>query len=109
MVDPSVRPSSRIYYTFTRNAVWVALRTYRPGAAAGSIARDLALMAFSSARAGEVPAFARGVVDAVRGAPRALGTRRAMSRGTARRLARIRALKPSLVARALRHARERLI
>ena len=29
MVDPSVRPSSRIYYTFTRNAVWVALRNHR--------------------------------------------------------------------------------
>jgi GT2 family glycosyltransferase len=39
-VEPSVRPSSRIYYTFTRNAVWVALRNLPPGAAAVSIARD---------------------------------------------------------------------
>jgi hypothetical protein len=109
MVDPSVRPSSRIYYTFTRNAIWVALRTHRPGAALGAIAKDLALMGFTSARAGEIAAFARGLVDAARGAPRALATRRAMSRATVRRLARIRALKPSLAARALRHARERLI
>jgi hypothetical protein len=38
-----------------------------------------------------------------------LGTRRPMSGETSRRLARIRALKPSIAARALRHARERLI
>jgi hypothetical protein len=109
MVDPTVRPSSRIYYTFTRNAVWVALRRYRPRAAAASITRDLALMAFAAARAGELSAWARGVIDAVRGSGRALGTRRAMSRETARRLAAIRALKPSILARARRHARERLI
>ena len=109
MVDPTVRPSSRIYYTFTRNAVWVALRSYRPRAAVASIARDVALMAFAAARAGELSAWARGVVDAVRGSARALHTRRALSRETARRLAEIRALKPSMLARALRHARERLI
>jgi len=109
MVDPTVRPSSRIYYTFTRNAVWVALRRHRPRAAAASIARDLALMAFAAARAGELSAWTRGVIDAVRGSGRALDTRRAMSRETARRLAQIRALKPSILARARRHARERLI
>jgi GT2 family glycosyltransferase len=109
MVDQSVRPSSRIYYTFTRNAVWVALRSYRPAPAAASIARDLTLMAFAAARAGELRAWARGVVDAVRGSRQALRTRCAMSRETARRLAEIRALKPSPVARAVRHARERLI
>ena len=109
MVDPTVRPPSRIYYTFTRNAVWVALRRYRPGPAAASMARDLALMAFAAARAGELSAWARGVVDAVRGSRQALQTRRAMSRETARRLREIRALKPSIFARAVRHARERLI
>jgi GT2 family glycosyltransferase len=109
MVDQSVRPSSRIYYTFTRNAIWVALRTHRPAAALAAVARDLALMGFAAARAGELAAFARGIADAGRGARAALATRRAMSRVTARRLASIRALKPSLPARALRHARERLI
>ena len=109
MVDPTVRPSSRIYYTFTRNAVWVAMRRYRPGAAAASMARDPALMAFAAARAGELSAWARGVIDAALGSRQALRTRRAMSRQTARRLREIRALKPSIVARAVRHARERLI
>jgi GT2 family glycosyltransferase len=109
LVDQTVRPSSRIYYTFTRNAIWVALRTQRAGDAAGSIARDLALMAFAATRAGQTVAWARGVLDAVRGAPRALATRRVMSKATARRLRSLRALKPSLVARAARHARERLI
>jgi len=109
MVDQTVRPSSRIYYTFTRNAIWVALRTHRPAAALVTIAKDLALMGFASARAGELGAFARGIVDAARGTGQALQTRRAMSRETARRIARIRALKPSMAARALRHTRERLI
>jgi GT2 family glycosyltransferase len=109
MVDPTVRPSSRIYYTFTRNAIWVALRTHRPAAALATIARDLALMGFASARAGQLAAFARGIVDASRDAGQALRTRRAMSRETARRLRAIRALKPSIASRAWRHARERLI
>ena len=109
MVDPTVRPSSRIYYTFTRNAIWVALRTHRPAAALATIAKDLALMGFASARAGQLAAFARGVVDASRDAGQALRTRRAMSRETARRLRTIRALKPSIASRAWRHARERLI
>jgi GT2 family glycosyltransferase len=109
MMDATVRPSSRIYYTFTRNAVWVALRNYRAPAAAASIARDLALMAFAAARAGELSAWARGVVDAVRGRGPALRTRRPVSRDTVRRLATIRTLKPSLVARAARHMREQLI
>lgn len=109
MVDPTVRPSSRIYYTFTRNSIWVALRNYRPAAASASIARDLALMGFAAARAGELGAFARGVADGMRGSARALRTRRAMSPATARRLSEIRALKPSLLARVKRHAREALI
>ena len=109
MVDPTVRPSSRIYYTFTRNAIWVALRTHRPVAALATIAKDLALMGFASARAGELAAFARGVVDESRDAGQALRTRRAMSRETARRLRTIRALQPSIASRAWRHARERLI
>jgi GT2 family glycosyltransferase len=109
MVDPTARPSSRIYYTFTRNAVWVALRNERPPEAAGTILRDLVLMAFAAARAGEPRAWCRGVRDAVRGIPQALAARRPMSEATARRLRALRALKPSLVARAVRHARERLI
>jgi GT2 family glycosyltransferase len=109
LVDTSVRPSSRIYYTFTRNAVWVALRNLPARAAAASIARDLSLMAFASVRAGEVDAFRRGVIDAVRGARAALATRRVLSKDTRARLAEIRRLKPGLIARARRHARERLI
>ena len=109
LVDPSARPSSRIYYTFTRNAIWVALRTHRPRAALGAIARDLVLMGFAAARAGELGAWARGLLDAARGAPRALATRRAISRATVRRLRTLRAFEPSLAERAVRHWRERLI
>lgn len=109
LVEPSVRPSSRIYYTFTRNAVWVALRNLRPPAAVAAIAQDLALMAFCAARAGHWRTFLHGVRDAVRGAPAALATRRPLSRAAADRLSAVRALRPGPLARALRHARQRLI
>jgi GT2 family glycosyltransferase len=109
LVDPSARPSSRIYYTFTRNAVWVALRNLPAPAAAASLARDLALMGFASARAGELGAYRRGVVDAARGAGAALATRRVLAPRTRARLREIRRLKPGLIARARRHVRERLI
>jgi GT2 family glycosyltransferase len=109
LVESTARPSSRIYYTFTRNAIWIALRSHRTRGALGVIARDLVLMGFTAARAGELSAWARGLVDAVRGAPRALATRKAMSRATVERLRGLRALKPSLAARAVRHFRERLI
>jgi GT2 family glycosyltransferase len=109
LVESSARPGGRIYYTFTRNAIWVALRNHRPGAAAASIARDLALMAFTAARAGHLRAYARGLRDGVAGSRRALATRQPLTRRARRRLRRIRALEPGLVARARRHLRERLI
>lgn len=109
LVDPSVRPSGRIYYTFTRNAVWVALRNYPAGPALASMGRDLALMGFAAARAGELGAYRRGLADAVRGARPALATRRPLSPLTARRLRCIRALKPGTLRRVARHVRERLI
>jgi GT2 family glycosyltransferase len=109
MVDPSVRPSSRIYYTFTRNAVWVALRNHRRFRAARSIAQDLTLMGFAALRAGELGAYRRALVDAVRGARAALATRVPLSSEAYARLAGIRAFKPGLLSRAVRHVRERLI
>ena len=108
-VDTSVRPSSRIYYTFTRNAVWVALRNLPPGAAAVAIARDLALMGFAAARAGELSTYRRALLDAARGARGALATRRPIAPATRARRRAIRALRPGLLARALRHLREPLI
>ncbi len=109
MIDPSVRPSSRIYYTFTRNAIWVALRNHRPLPALRSIAQDLALMGFAALRAGELAAFRRALVDAARGARAALATRVPLSADGYARLTAVRALKPGLAARAVRHLRERLI
>jgi GT2 family glycosyltransferase len=109
LVDQTVRPSSRIYYTFTRNAIWVALRNERAGAACRSIALDLALMGFAAARAGHLTAYARGIADGGRGARLALSTRTRPSGAALARRRAIRALKPSVIARAVRHVRERLI
>ena len=108
-VDTTVRPSSRIYYTFTRNAVWVALRNLPAGAAAVGIARDLALMGFAAARAGKLATYGRALVDAARGARAALATRRAIAPATRARRRAIRARRPRLLSRALRHLREPLI
>jgi GT2 family glycosyltransferase len=109
MVDPTVRPSSRIYYTFTRNAVWVALRNHRGARACRSIVQDLALMGFAALRAGQLGAYRRALVDAARGARQALGTRAPLSADAYARLDAVRALKPGILARVRRHARERLI
>lgn len=109
MVDPTVRPSSRIYYTFTRNAIWVALRNHRPLPALRSISQDLALMGFAALRAGELGAFRRAIVDAARGARHALDTRAPLSVESYARLAAVRAFKPGPFARVVRHLRERLI
>ena len=109
MVDPSVRPSSRIYYQFTRNAVWVALRNHRGPRAVRSIAQDLALMGFVALRAGQLAAYRRALVDAARGARLAIETRAPLAPETYARLAAIRALKPGILARVRRHLRERLI
>jgi GT2 family glycosyltransferase len=109
LVDPSARPSSRIYYTFVRNAIWVALRNHRLRAAAASIAQDLLLMAFCAGRAGHLAAWARGVADGVRGAPGALATRRPLSAQAYARIAELHAQRPPLIARARRHLREQLI
>ena len=109
MVDGSVRPSSRIYYTFTRNTIWVALRNLPPAVAAYSIAKDLSLMGFASARAGELTAYRRGIVDALRGARAALATRHAITPTTRRRLRDIRRLRPGFIARVRRHVGENLI
>lgn len=109
LVDASVRPSSRIYYTFTRNAIWVALRNHRPRQAAAVIAQTLGLMAFCSLRAGEVGAFTRGVCDALAGAREAVADRRPLTPETYARIRAVRALKPGVVARIRRHVRERLI
>src|SRR5262249_41291828 len=98
-----------IYYTFTRNAVWVALRHHRGARALRSIAQDLALMGFAAARAGELGAYRRALVDAARGARAALATRTPLSAEAYARLHAIRALEPGVLARIRRHARERLI
>ena len=103
------RPSSRIYYTFTRNSIWIALRHHRIRSLVLSITNDLALMAFTAARAGEWKAFLRGVRDAIAGVRRTLRTRRRLKQVTYRRLDAIRAMAPSLLAKARRHSQERLI
>jgi GT2 family glycosyltransferase len=109
LVERSARPSSRIYYSFTRNAVWVTLRNHRPGAAAAQLVQDVLLMAVCAARAGHLGAWARGLADGVRGARPAVASRRPLPPEAYARLADVCALRPGLVARARRHLRERLI
>lgn len=109
LVSPTARPSSRIYYTFTRNAIWVSLRNHRPVAALRAMVKYMALMAFASARAGQLPSYVRGVRDGLRGAPRAMATRSPLPLEAYRRLRHIRRFEPGVWAKTLRHWRERPI
>ena len=109
VVESSVRPSSRIYYTYTRNAIWVVLRNHRHAPGAGILAQNLAMMAFCAVRAGEARTWVRGVIDGVRGARAALASRRALAPDAYARLRELQRFRPSVVARIKRHVRERLI
>jgi GT2 family glycosyltransferase len=109
LVAVEARPSSRIYYTFTRNSFWVPLRNHRPFVAACAIAKYLALMAFSSARAGHWRSYMCGLWDGLVGTPRAIASRCPLSSRTYRRLREIRRLEPNLIARIKRQWLDRTI
>lgn len=109
LVSPEARPSTRIYYTFTRNSIWLALRNHRIGPGALSISRDMTLMAFSSLRAGQIGSYVRAVRDAVVGSCPALASRKPLDALTYRRLRHIRSQAPSLFAKARRHWRDKPI
>jgi GT2 family glycosyltransferase len=109
LVSSEARPSTRIYYTFTRNSVWVAVRNHRFLPALRAIGGDLALMTVSSVRAGQWRTFTKGLHDAIAGWSGATGTRRTLRRTTYRRLRHIRARRPGLIAKIARHWKERPI
>lgn len=109
LVSGDARPSSRIYYTYTRNSIWVSLRNHRPFVAARAIAEDMALMAFASLRARQLASYLSALRDGLRGTRDALATRHALNRATYDRIRRLRDLKPGLIERAQRHWQEQLI
>ena len=109
LVSATARPSSRIYYTFTRNCLWVALRNHRPLAAAQAILSDVALMAFSSGRARHWGSFFHGLWDGLVGIPQALSARSPLRMNTYDRLKAIRASEPTVIEKLRRHWREQPI
>jgi GT2 family glycosyltransferase len=109
LASSDARPSSRIYYTFTRNSIWIALRNHRWAVAAAALAKDMALMAFASLRAGQTASFIAGIADGLRGGRVALASRRALSPAAYRRRASIRHGAPAFIAKIRRHLSERLI
>ena len=108
-VSSEARASSRIYYTFTRNAIWVSLRHHRLGGAARAITKYIALMAFTSLRAGHFGGYLLGLWDGLCGAPRAWRTRQPMQAATYAKLRRLRELRPSLLQKVKRHVQEQPI
>jgi len=109
LASATARPPTRIYYSFARNSIWVALRNHRPLAAVRAVAMDLVLMGFSSGRAGQWLAYFRGIIDGIKGVPRAITSRRSLSWTTYKRLREIRNLQPSLLEKARRHWQEQPI
>ena len=109
LVSATARPSSRIYYTFTRNAIWVSLRNHRPTAAACDLAKYMGLMAFSALRAHQLRSYLRGLWDGLAGVPCAMASRSPLDAAAYRRLRRIRHLQPRVFEKIKRHVRERPI
>jgi GT2 family glycosyltransferase len=109
LASPLTRPTSRIYYTFTRNSIWVAIRNHRLWPAFRSILVDLLLMAFASTRAGQFRSYARGLRDGLLGVPEAIRSRQPLSRRQYEVLRTLREQEPGPLAKLARHWRERLI
>ena len=109
LASATARPPTRIYYSFTRNSIWVALRNHRPLAASRAITKDMALMAFSSARAGQWRSYLKGLRDGFGGMRKALTSRQPIGQGTYRKLRHIRFEEPNLLEKARRHWREQPI
>jgi len=107
LLSEVAREPARLYYTYTRNSLWVALRNHRASAAAGAIARNMALMAFASARAGYFGSYLRGLWAGVRGSPRAWSSRSPLSPAAYEKLRQIHCLEPGLLEKVKRHIRER--
>jgi GT2 family glycosyltransferase len=109
LASRTARPASRIYYTFTRNSIWVAIRNHRTAPGLRALLIDLVLMAFTSARAGHLRTYMRGLRDGILGAPEALRTRQPMTRSRYKDLKTLRLKEPTLLQKAVRHWRERTI
>jgi GT2 family glycosyltransferase len=109
LVATDARPSSRIYYTFTRNGCWLSLRHYRPLKAMRIIAANMAMMGLCSVRAGESGAYVRGLWDALRGARVALDVRCPIGRDTRRKIRTLRQFAPGPLEKIKRYWVERTI
>jgi GT2 family glycosyltransferase len=109
LISPEARPSSRIYYTFTRNGIWVALRNHRLFQALGSIAKDVALMGFSSARSRHLGSYFRGIWDGLKKIPEVIANRNPLRKATYKKLRKIRRLQPNIWNKAIRHWQKRPI
>lgn len=107
LVSAEARPSSRIYYTFTRNAAWIAIRDLRVISALKMIATDWTMMGFASLRARELGAYLRGIKDAIFGAGQAVALRKPMSDVGRVKLELIRREAPGTFSKIKRHVLER--
>lgn len=109
LVAAEARPSSRIYYTFVRNGIWITLRHHRPGFIPASLARDILLVGFAAARAGEWRAYVRGLGDAMKELKVALDCRQPLRPATYAKLRDIQSFEPRVWEKVRRHWSQRLI
>lgn len=108
MHSPQARPSSRPFYFYTRNYIWIAARNYNPVHALGYLGEKLAMMAWFSARSRHLPAFVRGLRDGITGLPAAWKARTPLSKTTWKTLKDMDRHRPGIVFRLRRH-RERVL
>lgn len=101
------RPSWRVYYYYTRNAIWVAARNFGLARALYVSVENTAKMAFFAVRAGELKAWARGVRDGVLGIRRL--PRLPMDAGTLVKIREVAAHRVSLFGRIQRHLKEEIL
>lgn len=103
LADEATRPSDRPYYFYTRAYIWTVAKDYPFGAGAAFLAVKISMMLGFAIRSGHVRAFARGVIDGLRGLPAVLRDRTPVSLDTLNYVRKLERNRPSLWARLERH------
>jgi len=100
------RTSSRPYFYYTRNYIWVAARDYPFTSAFPYLAKYVGMMAYFSLRERHVGTFIRAIWHGLAGLPKVWRTRRPFSSATRKRLKKMSCERRGLIAAWRRH-RER--
>ena len=101
LMSPEARSSSRPYFLFTRNYIWIAFKNYPVWSGLRFVSFRLAMMAYFALRTGHLSTFVRGVWDGICGCRRI--ERVPVRRSTVAYIKSLESERPNLFVRYARH------